>query len=246
MTTTFAADKVLRDNAGHSALLGADVGGYEIRHGRPVAHGGAALIQTRSGEREGCAHGGVLGTSWHGLLEHDEARRALLRWVADARGNGFVPAPGTCFAAERERALDTLADLIEAHLDTARLLELIDGGTPDGAARPAPRPRHRHHGACRVIRFITTADTEILATAGAVQALPDDFPAVRCANPKGTREIDPFLDEVLGDDARVVVIRVLGGRRGWQGVRRPLAERCRREMDRAHRARRRARARCRR
>lgn len=80
-----------------------------------------------------------------------------------------------------------------------------------------------------MIRFITTADTEILATAGAVQALPDDFPAVRCANPKGTREIDPFLDEVLGDDARVVVIRVLGGRRGWQGGVDRLAERCRRE-----------------
>ncbi|UTI64125.1 cobaltochelatase subunit CobN [Paraconexibacter antarcticus] len=77
-----------------------------------------------------------------------------------------------------------------------------------------------------MLRFITTADTEILATASAVRRLPEDFPVVRCANPKGTRDIDPFLDHVL-DGARVVVIRVLGGRRGWQGGVDRLAERCR-------------------
>jgi cobaltochelatase CobN len=76
-----------------------------------------------------------------------------------------------------------------------------------------------------VLRFITTADTEILATAGAVRRLPDDFPEVRWANPQGTREVDPFLDEIL-DGARVVLIRVLGGRRGWQGGVDRLAERC--------------------
>ena len=36
-----------------------------------------------------------------------------------------------------------------------------------------------------MLRFVTTADTEILATAGAVGGLPGDFPAVRCANPGG-------------------------------------------------------------
>ncbi len=78
-----------------------------------------------------------------------------------------------------------------------------------------------------MLRFITTADTEILATAAAVRRLPDGFPAVRCANPQGTRDIDPFLDDIL-DGARVVVIRVLGGRRGWEGGVDRLAERCRR------------------
>jgi cobaltochelatase CobN len=77
-----------------------------------------------------------------------------------------------------------------------------------------------------VLRFVTTADTEILATAAAVRRLPDDFPEVRCANPQGTRDLDPFLDDVL-DGARVVVIRVLGGRRGWPGGVDRLAERCR-------------------
>jgi cobaltochelatase CobN len=79
-----------------------------------------------------------------------------------------------------------------------------------------------------MLRFITTADTEILATAAAVRRLPEDFPEVRCANPQGTRDVDPFLDQVL-DGARVVVIRVLGGRRGWEGGVDRLAERCREE-----------------
>jgi len=79
-----------------------------------------------------------------------------------------------------------------------------------------------------VLRFITTADTEILATAAAVRGLPAEFPEVRCANPQGTRDIEPFLDHVL-DGARVVVFRVLGGRRGWQGGVDRLAERCRAE-----------------
>ena len=62
--------------------------------------------------------------------------------------------------------------------------------------------------------------------AAAVRRLPDDFPEVRCANPQMTRDLDPFLDHVL-EGARVVVIRVLGGRRGWQGGVDRLAERCR-------------------
>ncbi|GAC1536096.1 MAG: cobaltochelatase subunit CobN [Myxococcales bacterium] len=77
-----------------------------------------------------------------------------------------------------------------------------------------------------MLRFITTADTEILAAAAAVRRLPHGFPQVRCANPQGTRDLEPFLDHVL-DGAGVVIIRVLGGRRGWQGGVDRLAERCR-------------------
>ena len=65
-----------------------------------------------------------------------------------------------------------------------------------------------------MLRFITTADTEILATAGAVERLPEGFPEVRCANPGSATDHAAFVDEVLGD-ARVVLCRVLGGRRGW-------------------------------
>ena len=65
-----------------------------------------------------------------------------------------------------------------------------------------------------MLRFITTADTEILAAAAAVERLGDDFPAVRCANPGGAIDQAAFVDEVL-DGARVVLVRILGGRRGW-------------------------------
>jgi adenosylcobyric acid synthase len=126
VVTRFEAEKILRTVSGHSALLGATVGGYEIRHGRPVAHGGVPLI----GDDEGCAVQATFGTSWHGLLEHDEARRALLTWVATCRGLDFVPASGVSFADERERQLDVLGDLVEHHLDTDRLRTLIEHGAP--------------------------------------------------------------------------------------------------------------------
>jgi cobaltochelatase CobN len=69
-----------------------------------------------------------------------------------------------------------------------------------------------------VLRFVTTADTEILATAAAVAQLPDDFPEVRCANP-GTAGSDDatLIDDILEGETRVVLCRVLGGRRGWPG-----------------------------
>ncbi|MCW3000104.1 MAG: cobyric acid synthase [Solirubrobacterales bacterium] len=130
VTTAFAPDKVLRTVSGHSPLLGSAVGGYEIRHGRPVRNGGSALITHADGAEEGCASGTTLGTSWHGLLEHDDARRALLRWVAARRAIAFVPAPAVSFTAERERQLDVLGDLIDQHLDTNHLRALIERGVP--------------------------------------------------------------------------------------------------------------------
>ncbi len=65
-----------------------------------------------------------------------------------------------------------------------------------------------------MLRFVTTADTEILATAAAVERLGEDFPAVRCANPGGAIDQQAFVDELL-DGAAVVLCRILGGRRGW-------------------------------
>ncbi|MGA2453862.1 MAG: cobyric acid synthase [Solirubrobacteraceae bacterium] len=147
VTTTFAQDKILRQRAGHCAWLDTEVGGYEIRHGRVALTPGAdvhdaagqqghpqrgphdSLFIADDGEPDGCHSGAVLGTSWHGVLEHDAFRRALLAHVAAVRGRRFVPGPGS-FAAAREARLDVLGDLIEQHLDTARLAALIDGGVP--------------------------------------------------------------------------------------------------------------------
>jgi adenosylcobyric acid synthase len=131
VTTTFAPDKLLRRRTGACGWLGSDVGGYEIRHGRVERHGGEPLLTADDGEPDGCRNGAVLGTSWHGALEHDAFRRALLGWVAERRGRRFVP--GTApFADARTARLDALGDLIADHLDTARLSALIEGGVPAG------------------------------------------------------------------------------------------------------------------
>jgi cobaltochelatase CobN len=75
-----------------------------------------------------------------------------------------------------------------------------------------------------VLRFVTTADTEILATAAAVARLPEGFPDVRCANPGFAPDDEALIEDVL-DGARVVLCRILGGRRGWPGFD-LLRERC--------------------
>lgn len=115
-------------------------GGYEIRHGRVVRHGGAPLIAgdpvaSVAGEPpvgdEGCVVGPVAGTSWHGLLEHDAARRTILAWAARRRGRPFAPGSAR-FAEVRERRYDVLGDLVAEHVDTDALLRLLEDGVPPG------------------------------------------------------------------------------------------------------------------
>jgi adenosylcobyric acid synthase len=129
VVTTFAREKLLRRRAGSCAWLGTAVGGYEIRHGRVERRGGEPLLSGEDGEPDGCRVENVAGISWHGALEHDAFRRALLARVAAARGRRFVPGAGS-FAAAREARLDVLGDLVADNVDTARLQELIDGGVP--------------------------------------------------------------------------------------------------------------------
>jgi adenosylcobyric acid synthase len=133
--TVFEADKLLRHVDG--TLDGAPATGYEIRHGRPLRRAADALIDDGSADGEGCADGAVFGTSWHGLLEGDAVRRALLRRVAELRGLDWRPGDEP-FAAVRERHLDRLGDLVEEHADTDALLELIERGAPQDLPVLAP------------------------------------------------------------------------------------------------------------
>jgi adenosylcobyric acid synthase len=110
--------------------LGAPVAGYEIHHGiaevtDPAGHGSEPFL-------DGCRRGAVWGTSWHGVLENDQFRRAFLAEVAALAGRDFTPAPGTDFAALRQARLDVLGDLVADHLDTEALSRLISGGPPPG------------------------------------------------------------------------------------------------------------------
>jgi adenosylcobyric acid synthase len=129
VTTTFAEDKLLRLRSGRSDWLGTAAGGYEIRHGRVRRHGGEPVLTDDDGEPEGCRTGAVAGISWHGALEHDDFRRALLGWAAGVRGRRFLPGH-TPFAAARAARLDALGDLVSQHVDTGRLAALIENGPP--------------------------------------------------------------------------------------------------------------------
>jgi adenosylcobyric acid synthase len=119
-TVAFGTEKVLRLRQETSG--GEPVTGYEIHHGVVTAEG-------REPFPGGCCAGAVFGTTWHGIFEGDGFRRALLRRAAAAAGKSFEPGDLT-FAGLRERKLDTLADLIDAHMDTAALQDLIDHGAP--------------------------------------------------------------------------------------------------------------------
>jgi adenosylcobyric acid synthase len=132
----FGPSKRLGRPAGRA--LGAAVTGYEIHHG-------IAEVTDPAAEPflDGCRRGAVWGTSWHGVLENDEFRRAFLAEVAAQAGRDFIPAPGTEFAAVRQARLDALGDLVAEHLDTAALSRLITGGPPPGMPSLLVSLQHR-------------------------------------------------------------------------------------------------------
>jgi adenosylcobyric acid synthase len=128
LDVVFETEKVLARPSG--VAMGEPVRGYEIHHGRVVRSGDPVLLEQPG---EGSRRGSVHGTHWHGLLANDAFRRAWLTEVAATAGcTGFVVAPDTDVAAEREAQLDLLGDLVEAHLDTAALVALIEHGVPRG------------------------------------------------------------------------------------------------------------------
>ena len=74
-----------------------------------------------------------------------------------------------------------------------------------------------------MIVFLTTADTEVLATVAAAELLPDGFGPVRALNPAAPGA--PDADGILAEAPDAVLVRLLGGRRAWAGFDR-LAGRC--------------------
>ena len=129
--TAFEEEKLLARPSGRAPAFGdAKVSGYEIRHGRVRRHGGEPLFVS-NGSTEGCRAGATLGTSWHGVLESDDFRRSLLRWVAEERSLDWV-AGEEPFSAAREAQLEKLGDLVAEHVDREALLSLIENGPRDG------------------------------------------------------------------------------------------------------------------
>jgi adenosylcobyric acid synthase len=126
--TTFGTEKVLRVPVGHG--LGHEVSGYEIHHGT------LDLGEVEDFPGGGHRHG-VFATMWHGSLECDGFRGALLAEVAERAGVAREPS-GIVFAERREARLDLLGDLVEQHLDVDALLELARSGPPVGLPALAP------------------------------------------------------------------------------------------------------------
>ena len=128
--TTFEPEKVLARPEGLAPGFGAaPVRGYEIHHGRTVPDG-TPLFVTEAGT-EGCRAGATLGTSWHGVLESDAFRRALLAWVAAERDLDWRPGDQP-FAAAREAQLEKLGDLVAENVDGEALLRIVEDGAPAG------------------------------------------------------------------------------------------------------------------
>jgi adenosylcobyric acid synthase len=132
VTTRFVQRKTLARPRGSG--LGEQVNtGYEIHHGQVAVRDGLPLFaDAAGGALDGCVAGNVMGTLWHGSLESDGFRRALLRWTAQQAGRAFTPDPGTDFAAARQAQYDRLADALIEHVDTTALWRLIEGGPTPG------------------------------------------------------------------------------------------------------------------
>ncbi|CAD5107708.1 cobyric acid synthase [Zestomonas carbonaria] len=116
--TLLEAEKQLRNVAGRLVLEDVPVAGYEIHAG--VCQGPALAnpaVRLDDGRVDGAisADGQVLGTYLHGLFESSLACAALLRWA------GLGEVEQVHYHALREREIDRLADLVEAHLDVGRL-----------------------------------------------------------------------------------------------------------------------------
>ena len=122
--TVLEPEKQLRNVRGQLCLESAAVSGYEIHAGVSSGPGLNAAVRLDDGRADGglSADGQVLGTYLHGLFETPEACSALLRWA------GLRDVQSVDYHALRERDIERLADLVEAHLDTARLRELCGVG----------------------------------------------------------------------------------------------------------------------
>lgn len=119
--TVLEPEKQLRNVRGRLALDDLEVSGYEIHAG--VSAGPALAtpaVRLDDGRSDGAlsADGQVMATYLHGLFEAPAACAALLAWA------GLREVRQVDYHARRERDIERLADLVEAHLDTRLLREL--------------------------------------------------------------------------------------------------------------------------
>lgn len=121
MHTTLHNKKQLRQNQGQLLLNNAAISGYEIHAG--VSEGKALLrplLQLSHGPDGAISEDNqIIGTYLHGLFEQQTSCDALLQWA----GLNNVSSPD--YHALRESDIERLADMIEQHMDTNKLLTIL-------------------------------------------------------------------------------------------------------------------------
>ncbi|AJY50367.1 cobyric acid synthase [Halomonas sp. KO116] len=124
LTTRMVAGKQLRNVSGIVVADGASVTGYEIHNGVSEGQALSSPLFEINGLPEGAVSedGQIMGTYLHGLFDHREACQALLKQL------GLVNGEQSDYQAHRERELDRLADMLEAHIDIEAVIALIEAG----------------------------------------------------------------------------------------------------------------------
>lgn len=112
---------------------GTPVSAYQIHHGVAVLDGEDPEAKQAEPFLDGFRHRSVWGSTWHGAFENDEFRRMWLAEVAaQAQVDWHASDQSAGFAARRDTMLDRLADAVEEHVDTDRLLRIIEQGPESG------------------------------------------------------------------------------------------------------------------
>ncbi|MEL7028923.1 MAG: cobyric acid synthase CobQ, partial [Pseudomonadota bacterium] len=118
--TTMSAEKRIAPVNGACARTGETISGYEIHMGHTDGPDAERPFCLLSAAPDGAvnASGRVQGTYVHGAFASDPFRRA---WLEEAGAEG---AARLNYSAEVERAIDAMADGVEAASDTDSLLAL--------------------------------------------------------------------------------------------------------------------------
>jgi adenosylcobyric acid synthase len=137
VVTIFAQEKITAHVEGAALGSGQLVSGYEIHAGRVTRHGAALpliRLTMRNGqvvsELEGAQSpkGRVWGTMMHGVFDSAAWRRQFLNRVRTGKGlPSLLRTTAPNALTHRLQEYDRFADVMETHVDIARIRTLIEG-----------------------------------------------------------------------------------------------------------------------